>query len=87
MNVSWAKWLNAVNRAFYEYVEEQVWTVRNERLKTSEQLHVCIANITSVGAPCILWLDVVIAVEPYQDIVAGRMLHGDPSLLVHSEMR
>ena len=33
-----------------------------------------------VGARYILWLDVVIAVEPHQDIGAGRMLHGDPSL-------
>lgn len=40
-----------------------------------------------VGARYILWLDVVIAVEPHQDIGAGRMLHGDPSLLVHPEMR
>ena len=40
-----------------------------------------------VGARCILWLDVVTAVEPHQDIGAGRMLHGDPSLLVHPEMR
>lgn len=40
-----------------------------------------------VGAPCILWLDVVIAVEPHQDIGTGRMLHGKPSLLIYTEMR
>lgn len=40
-----------------------------------------------VGAPCILWLDVVIAVEPHQDVAAGRMLHGKPILLIYTEMR
>lgn len=35
-----------------------------------------------VGAHCILWLDVVTAVEPHQDVAAGRMLHGKPSLLI-----
>lgn len=75
-----------MNRAFYEHEEDQVWAVRNERLKTSEQLHLSIPD-NYVGARCILWLDVVIAVEPHQDIGAGRMLHGDPSLLVHPEMR
>lgn len=40
-----------------------------------------------VGARCILWLDVVTAVEPHQDIGAGRMLHGKPSLLIYTEMR
>ena len=39
-----------------------------------------------VGAHCILWLDVVTAVEPHQDVAAGRMLHGKPSLLIYSEM-
>lgn len=40
-----------------------------------------------VGAHCILWLDVVTAVEPHQDVAAGRMLHGKPSLLIYTEMR
>lgn len=39
-----------------------------------------------VGAHCILWLDVVTAVEPHQDVAAGRMLHGKPSLLIYTEM-
>lgn len=39
-----------------------------------------------VGAHCILWLDVVTAVEPHQDVAAGRMLHGKPSHLIYTEM-
>ena len=50
-----AKLLNAVNRAFYEHVEDQVWAVRNERLKTSEQLHLSIPNTTSALVASFGW--------------------------------
>lgn len=39
------------------------------------------------GAHCILWLDAVTAVEPHQDVAAGRMLHDQPGLLSYTEMR
>lgn len=35
--------------------ENQVWTVRNERLKASEQLHLCIPNITSALVASFGW--------------------------------
>lgn len=63
--------VSSKNRAFYEHGKSGLDSTQREA--EGQRAATPVHPEHYVGARCILWLDVVTAVEPHRDVAAGRM--------------